>query len=109
MQSQKIAVDTTGEGDVVGRGVASWYSADKYNKSTSSGVPFDENAMTAASPWLPMGTRLRVTLQGSNTSVVVTINDRQGTKKRVIDLSKRAARELGILDRGIAHVTLTRL
>jgi rare lipoprotein A len=109
MQPQKIAADTTTEGDVVGRGVASWYSADKYNKSTSSGVPFDENAMTAASPWLPMGTRLRVTLQGSNTSVVVTINDRQGTKKRVIDLSKRAARELGILDRGIARVTLTRL
>jgi rare lipoprotein A len=108
IESAEIPFDTEHDSTVVGRGIASWYSADRYNRRTYSGVPFDENAMTAAHPWLPMGTRLRVTLQGSNQSIVVTINDRQGTKTRVIDLSKRAARELGILDRGIARVTLTR-
>jgi rare lipoprotein A (peptidoglycan hydrolase) len=97
------------EGAVIGTGIASWYSADRYNKRTFSGVPFDENAMTAAHPWLPMGTRLRVTVQGGGPSVIVTINDRQGSKTRVIDLSKRAARELGILQRGIARVTLTQM
>jgi rare lipoprotein A len=94
---------------IIATGLASWYSADRYNKRTFSGVPFDEAAMTAAHPWLPMGTRLRVTLVGTDTSVVVTINDRQGSKTRVIDLSKRAARELGILERGIARVVLSRL
>jgi len=100
--------DTGSNGEIISRGVASWYSADRYNKRTSSGAMFDENAMTAAHPWLPMGTRVRVTVEGSRESIVVTINDRQGSKTRVIDLSKGAARELGILGRGVARVTLTR-
>ena len=64
--------------------------------------------MTAAHRWLPLGTRVKVTVVGTNASVVVTINDRPGATSRVIDLSKGAARELGILSRGLARVTLTR-
>jgi rare lipoprotein A (peptidoglycan hydrolase) len=95
-------------GEILAKGVASWYSADRYNKLTASGSRFDENAMTAAHPWLPLGTRVRVTLEGTAESVVVTINDRLGLRSRVIDLSKGAARELGILSRGLARVILTR-
>ena len=108
---KRIALESdTGSngGELIASGIASWYSADRYNRRTSSGEVFNENAMTAAHPWLPMGTRVRVTLEGTNESVIVTINDRQGCKTRVIDLSKAAARELGILSRGVARVTLTR-
>ena len=95
-------------GELLDSGTASWYSQQEHNNRTSSGERFDENAMTAAHGWLPMGTRVKVTVVGSNESVIVTINDRQGSKTRVIDLSKGAARELGILSRGTAKVTLTR-
>jgi len=94
--------------EVIARGTASWYDTRGNGIHTSSGERFDENAMTAAHSWLPLGTRIRVTVVGTNSSVIVTINDRIGTRRRVIDLSKGAARELGILGRGIATVTLTR-
>lgn len=91
-------------------GLASWYGDGKWNgQMTSSGVRFDANALSAAHATLPIGTRVKVTLTGSDRSVIVVINDRPGTRKRIIDLSRAAARELGILDRGIAMVTLSRL
>ena len=67
----------------------------------------DQNSLTAAHATLPIGTRVRVTLVGSGRNVVVTINDRPGTRERIIDLSRAAARELGILGRGVAMVTLS--
>jgi rare lipoprotein A len=106
--SSRATNDNSPSGEVLAKGVASWYSADRYNQFTASGTRFDENAMTAAHPWLPLGTRVRVTLDGTNESVVVTINDRLGMRSRVIDLSKGAAKQLGILSRGLAHVILTR-
>jgi rare lipoprotein A len=63
-------------------------------------------AMTAAHPWLPFGTRVRVLLAGSSHSVIVTITDRIYSTRRVLDLSVGAARELGIIGRGVAQVTL---
>jgi rare lipoprotein A len=60
--------------------------------------------MTAAHRSLPFGTKLRVTHRGQ--SVVVTINDRGPfIKGRVIDLSKGAARAIGLTSRGVGHVT----
>jgi rare lipoprotein A (peptidoglycan hydrolase) len=91
-------------------GLASWYGGRRWHGNiTSSGAVYDENALTAAHATLPMGSRVRVSLVGQDRSVVVTINDRPGTRRRVIDLSRGAARELGILDRGIALVSLTPL
>jgi len=91
-------------------GLASWYGGHRWHgKSTSSGSVYDQNALTAAHASLPIGTRVRVTLVGSGRNVVVTINDRPGTRRRIIDLSREAARELGILERGVAMVTLTPL
>jgi rare lipoprotein A len=100
--------DTGTVGDVIASGTASWYGSSWNGRRTSSGIPYDENALTAAHAWLPIGTRVRVTLEGSSQSVVVVINDRPGSRRIVIDLSKAAARELGILNRGVARVTLTR-
>jgi rare lipoprotein A len=63
--------------------------------------------LTAAHPWLPFGTRLRVTLAGTNRSVIVVVTDRLPPGHRVVDLSMAAAAELGIIRRGIAPVALT--
>lgn len=88
-------------------GIASWYGPRHHGRATASGARYDMNALTAAHPTLPLGTRVRVVHRGSGRSVVVTVNDRgPHTGNRVIDLSHRAARELGFLQAGIAPVLL---
>ncbi len=83
-------------------GIASYYGNNVGNK-TASGQRFNENAMTAAHRHLPFGTRVKVTHR--NRSVVVTINDRGPfIRGRVIDLSKGAARVIGLTGRGVGHV-----
>lgn len=61
--------------------------------------------LTAAHKTLPFGTRVRVTDLRTSRSVVVTINDRGPfSRGRVLDLCTRAARELGIVDRGVVYI-----
>lgn len=78
------------------------------SQMTASGERFNPSAMTAAHRSLPFGTRVRVTNQKNGRSVVVRINDRGpfGNKKRIIDLSRAAARELHMIDAGVVPVTL---
>jgi rare lipoprotein A len=84
-------------------GKASFYGNESGSK-TASGQRFNQNAMTAAHRSLPFGTKLRVTHRGQ--SVVVTINDRGPfIKGRVLDLSKGAARAIGLTGAGVGHVT----
>ncbi|WP_374297214.1 septal ring lytic transglycosylase RlpA family protein [Sphingomonas sp.] len=91
-------------------GIASWYGGSRWQGNrTASGARYDQNQLTAAHATLPIGTKVRVTLEGTDRSVVVLINDRPGTRRRIIDLSRSAAAELGILTQGIAVVTLTAL
>ena len=91
-------------------GMASWYGGARWHgKMTASGVRYDQNKLTAAHATLPIGTKVRVQLEGSDRSVVVVINDRPGTRRRIIDLSRQAAAELGILNQGVAVVTLAAL
>lgn len=88
-------------------GEASWYGGKHQGRLTSSGEPFNQNAMTAAHARLPLGSRVRVTLRDTGRSVVVTINDRQPPKPhRIIDLSRGAATRLGLVDRGVGNVVL---
>lgn len=88
-------------------GMASWYGGARWQgHMTSSGHCYDENALTAAHASLPLGSQAIVRLVGSDRSVVVTITDRPGTRRRVIDLSRAAAAQLGILSRGIALVSI---
>jgi rare lipoprotein A len=84
-------------------GKASFYGNESGSK-TASGQRFNQNAMTAAHRSLPFGTKLRVTHRGQ--SVIVTINDRGPfIKGRVLDLSKGAARAIGLTGAGVGHVT----
>lgn len=63
------------------------------------------NGLTAAHKTLPFGTRVRITDVKTGRSVVVTINDRGPFNRgRVLDLCTKAARELGMIDRGVVYV-----
>jgi rare lipoprotein A (peptidoglycan hydrolase) len=83
------------------QGVASWYGEDFHGLATASGEPFDMYAMTAAHPTLPLGTRVRVHNLDTGRTVMVRINDRGPYKRGVIiDLSRRAAGDLGMVREG---------
>ncbi|MFO1039350.1 MAG: septal ring lytic transglycosylase RlpA family protein [Geminicoccaceae bacterium] len=89
------------------KGVASYYGEDFHGKKTASGEPFDQNAMTAAHPKLPLGTEVTVTNEATGKKVEVEINDRGPyADDREIDLSKGAARKLGITQQGVAEVKI---
>lgn len=84
------------------RGLASHYG---YRSKTANGEMMNPQAMTAAHPSLPFGTRVRVTDVASHRAVVVRINDRGPfVQGRIIDLSTAAAEALGIIGRGVALV-----
>lgn len=86
-------------------GLASWYGRQHQGRPTASGEAFDMNKLTAAHRTLPFGTRLRVTNVKNGKSVVVRVNDRgPHVPGRVLDLSYRAARALGMTDAGVARV-----
>ncbi len=87
-------------------GVASWYGADHAGRRTTSGAVFNPGDLTAAHATLPLGTRLRVVREDTGASVVVTVNDRIGNHRRVIDLSRGAAEVLDLVRAGTAQVRL---
>ncbi|CAL1240118.1 septal ring lytic transglycosylase RlpA family protein [Candidatus Methylocalor cossyra] len=89
----------------VNTGVASYYSNRFHGRKTASGERFDQNGLTAMHRTLPFGTRLRVTNLANNRTVVVRVNDRcHGRNRRSLDLTRRAAFELGFLRAGLAKV-----
>ncbi|MGP8291303.1 septal ring lytic transglycosylase RlpA family protein [Vreelandella zhanjiangensis] len=91
-------------------GVASYYSDRFQGALTASGEAFDQQALTAAHPSLPFGSKVLVTRPDTGQEVEVLINDRGPfVQGRIIDLSKRAARALGMLRRGTAPVMVTLL
>lgn len=86
-------------------GAASWYGAGFHGKYTASGEIYDRNAMTAAHPTLPLPSMLRVTNLRNGHVVIVRVNDRGPySKERIIDVSERAAEELGFKDQGTTKV-----
>jgi rare lipoprotein A len=104
------AVDRPLRGDTGGwveeSGTASYYGPAFHGHLAADGSRFDQQALTAAHPWLPFGTKVRVTLANTGRTVVVTITDRLYSDRRVVDLSVAAARHLGFLGHGLAEVTL---
>jgi rare lipoprotein A len=88
-------------------GIASWYGPGYHGRRTSSGERFDQDALTAAHPYWAFGTRVKVTLLATGRSVVVRINDRfPAHKGRAIDLSRGAARAIGLIGPGTGPVRL---
>jgi rare lipoprotein A len=88
-------------------GVASWYRVGRGLHRTCSGQMLDNNALTAASPTLPMGTMVRVTRMDGGGSVLLLVNDRMPREHRILDVTEVAARDLGLLGSGVAQVSVT--
>lgn len=89
------------------KGVASWYGPDFDGKATANGETYDQMKMTAAHKTLPFNTILKVKNLDNGKSILVRVNDRGPfAKDRIIDLSKKAAMELGMISTGTARVKL---
>jgi rare lipoprotein A len=88
-------------------GMASWYGKDFKGGKTASGERFDPEELTAAHRSLPFGTIARVTNLRNNRSVSVRITNRGPfIRGRIVDLSPAAARELRIVNSGVARVRI---
>lgn len=99
-------VDPSGKSHALA-GKASWYGKRFQGRSTASGEPFDVKKWTAAHRTLPFQTLVRVTDLDTRKTVVVRINDRgPWSDGRVIDLSRIAAEDLDMIERGVVTVTL---
>ena len=92
---------------VIQEGTASYYGKAFHKRKTASGEVFDMEEYTAAHKSLPFGSLLKVTNLNNGHEVIVKINDRlPKSSKRVIDLSKKAAKQLDMLRVGLAPVKL---
>lgn len=92
------------------QGKASWYGPGFHGRKTASGEIYNMNALTAAHKRLPLGTKVEVTNLENGKSVIVRITDRGPFHgDRVIDLSKAAAKQIGVIATGIADVSIRAL
>ncbi len=91
-------------------GIASWYGPTFYGKNTADGEVYDGDKLTAAHRTLPMPVNVRVTNLENGKSITVRVNDRGPySRGRIIDLSRRAAELLGMIQAGTARVRVTYL
>ncbi len=87
-------------------GMAACYSSKLVGHRTTSGKPYDPNALTASHATIPLGTHVKVTNLKNGKSVVVVINDRMKSGKIIMDVSQRACKELEFGSGGKAKVKL---
>ncbi len=88
-------------------GIASFYHHKFSGRKTSTGETFSNQKYTAANNFLPLGSIVKITNIKNGKSVIVKINDRMNkNNKRLIDLSQIAAKELAIINQGIAQVAM---
>jgi rare lipoprotein A len=89
-------------------GIASWYGPTFYGKRTANGELYDGSQLTAAHKTLPLPVNVRVTNLENGKSIIVRVNDRGPyARGRIIDLSKRAAELLDVVQTGTARVRVT--
>jgi rare lipoprotein A len=87
-------------------GLASWYGSE--NKISSTGKRLNRKIPAAAHRTLPIGTKVIITVKDTNKSIMAVIEDRGPyIKKRIIDVNKFAAKQLGFVNRGLVKVTVT--
>ena len=88
-------------------GVANFYSDNFQGEKTASGEAYDKNGLTAAHKKLAYGAKVKVTNVANGKSVVVTVNDRMAASNpAVIDVTRRAAEDLGFISAGKTKVKL---
>jgi len=90
------------------KGNASYYSDKLHGRRMANGEPYNKDSMTCAHRKFPFGTRLKVRNPLNDRTVIVRVTDRGPFSKRfIIDLSRAAARELGIIAAGFSLVEIT--
>lgn len=88
-------------------GKAGYYADSLQGRKTASGEKYDKNLLTCAHKTLPFGTKVRVTRLDNKRSVIVRVNDRGPfATGYVIDLSRKAAQELSLIQAGSARVKI---
>jgi rare lipoprotein A len=103
-QAENVPADNAVDGK---KGIATYYANRYKGMKTSSGVRYHPDKLTAASPDLPLGSKVRVKNLGNGKEVLVTINDRCRRRRLPnIDLSKAAAKILGFFGRGAIRVSI---
>lgn len=104
----RVAVDPAdhaGEPLRVESGRATFYADRFQGRKTASGERYDREALTAAHRTLPFGSVVRVINLENERSVLVRINDRGPfSRRRVIDVSRAAAKKLGMIRDGVVKV-----
>jgi len=108
-ETVKESTVNTSSVEYVNRGTmkASWYGPKFHGKLTANGEIYDQMALTAAHKSLKFGTLLKVTNPKNGKSVIIRINDRGPyIGDRELDLSKGAATELGLIEKGVARVKI---
>lgn len=102
-----ICIEMFGQEVLLNKCKASYYSNYFHGRTTSNGETFDQKKLTAAHKTLPFGSLVKVTNIKNLKSVIVRINDRGPFyKKRCIDLSKEAAKKIGLLESGVGMVVI---
>jgi rare lipoprotein A len=106
--AEDAKVIKTEPGTIIETGIASWYTSDKAESLTANGDIFNPDSLSAAHKSLKFGTVVRVMNLDNGKSVDVRINDRGPfVEGRIIDLSPAAAKQINMIDSGIAKVSLT--
>ena len=91
-------------------GIASFYANKFHGRRTANGEIFNQQKFTGASNTLPLNTWVKVTNLHNKKTVIVKITDRMHFRnKRLIDLSKAAAHQLGYTGRGLTRVKVESL
>ena len=90
------------------KGLASYYDDSFHGRKTASGEKYDKNKLTAAHKTLPFGTKVKIVNPANGKSVEVVINDRGPyIKGRIIELSKKAAQQIGLIKTGVVEVEIS--
>jgi len=109
-QEAQTEDSVAGDATEIDGGMASYYGDELAGNRTASGERFDPGKLTGAHRSLPFGSMVRVTNVSNGDSVVVRINDRGPfSRRRVIDISHAAARQIGMHRSGTARVKLALL
>ncbi|MBC5775703.1 septal ring lytic transglycosylase RlpA family protein [Pontibacter sp. KCTC 32443] len=96
-----------GERGYTEQGKASYYSRKLQGRKMANGEPYRRHKLTAAHKTLPMGTKVKITNTATNKSVKVKITDRGPfVRGRIVDLSESAAKRVGLIQAGVAPVTM---
>lgn len=107
IKSEADSVEVAEQPDIIQTGEASWYGPGFHGRITSNRERFNQDDLTAAHRTLPFNTILEVINTENDEAVEVRINDRGPyARNRVIDLSRAAADEIGMIDGGVAEVDL---